>query len=480
MHATVLSGGLEDVLGEYVQAAGHILRAEIAGGAEVELELCSRGARGGARTAFYSCRPLTGAFIRERESLLTALEEHERALAALVAFDGLDRYLASAPGEPRVDLELNRATTPRAGARTRARAALQALLEEVFEGQTDFEVGPERIMRALQRLGRAEPVQSGEATILVATLRGMTIASSDVKLTKGLSILVPTALEGVPEAALAGEDGTPEDEEGDHLLVALTLETHPPTDDHAEHRRAPGGDCGDPLERGRAVLLDLLRALRLYGDGRVTLGSLAWTRSGDERRWRTVLLGAGGRPHGMLVVSPEQEDELRAFCSLVSRRAPAGNELAWALRRFEMGCERASAHEGLSDHLLALRALLEPEGPASGLLAGRVAALCATAKDRVRLTERMTKAQKLERDIVARSAAERASTRALAGDVADHLRALLRDVICGHLAPDLARVADELLSADVEESDDVGDPTTGRDATVQPVGAGEQQVLVQA
>ena len=30
-------------------------------------------------------------------------------------------------------------------------------------------------------------------------------------------------------------------------------------------------------------------------------------------------------------------------------------------------------------------------------------------------------------------------------DVADHLRALLRDVICGHLDPDLAALADELL-----------------------------------
>ena len=72
----------------------------------------------------------------------------------------------------------------------------------------------------------------------------------------------------------------------------------------------------------------------------------------------------------MLVVTAEQEDELRAFCKLVSRRAPHGNELAWALRRFELGCERADPYEALSDHLLALRALLEPEGPSSGLLAG--------------------------------------------------------------------------------------------------------------
>jgi len=203
------------------------------------------------------------------------------------------------------------------------------------------------------------------------------------------------------------------------------------------------------------VLKDLLRALRLFGDGRVTLGALAWARVGAGS-WNPVALGAGGRPHGMLVVGTEQEDELRAFCNLVSRRAPDSNELAWALRRFELGCERASAYEALSDHLLALRALLEPEGPASGLLTGRIAALCATPEDRAKLTKRMIKAQALERAAIAGTAEEHTAGLNLARDVADHLRALLRDVICGHLDPNLAALADELLIvAEVAEEAEV-------------------------
>jgi hypothetical protein len=198
-------------------------------------------------------------------------------------------------------------------------------------------------------------------------------------------------------------------------------------------------------------LRDLLSALRLYGDGRVSFGAPAWARVGGDGRWGPVVLGTGGRPHGMLVVTEEQEDELRAFCSLVSRRAPHGNELAWALRRFELGCERASDYEALSDHLLALRELLEAEGPSSGLLAGRIAALCATPERRARLTTRMTKAQALEREVIAGTASERASAITLARDVADHLRALLRDVICGHLTADLAGLADELLLAGDEQ-----------------------------
>jgi hypothetical protein len=155
----------------------------------------------------------------------------------------------------------------------------------------------------------------------------------------------------------------------------------------------------------------------------------------------------------MLVVTQEHEDELRAFCNLVSRRAPEGDELAWALRRYELGCERASPGEALTDHLLALRALLEPEGPASGLLAGRLAALCATPQDRSQLTERIVQALAIERAAIAGGGMlARSGALELAREVGDHLRALLRDVICGHLSPDLVGLADELLLADDEPS----------------------------
>jgi hypothetical protein len=150
----------------------------------------------------------------------------------------------------------------------------------------------------------------------------------------------------------------------------------------------------------------------------------------------------------MLVVTAEHEDELRAFCNLVSRRAPTDNELAWALRRFELGCERESPYDALTDHLLALRALLEPEGPASGLLAGRLAVLCATPENRADLTERIVKAIELERAAIVGGAVVRSGAHLLAREVGDHLRALLRDVICGHLSPDLVGLADELLLED--------------------------------
>jgi hypothetical protein len=123
----------------------------------------------------------------------------------------------------------------------------------------------------------------------------------------------------------------------------------------------------------------------------------------------------------------------------------------------------------MSDHLMALRALLEPEGPASGLLAGRIAALCATPEGRMKLTKRMIKAQALERAIIAGTASDQAAGLNLARDVADHLRALLRDVICGHLDPDLAVLADELL----RDEDSAEEQAIGQDAVAEapPSGA---------
>ena len=415
---------LEAALTEFLDAAAGYLGAEVAAGAEVPFELGSRaGRRGQTTTPLYCYRALTGAFIAEREAALKRLPGHAESATLLEGFDGLDRYLTS------VGTDLGRAK-----GRARVRAAIKALLEEVFSEQTDFELRPERLRGALDRLDQSAFASPSEVT-LVATLHGLTISSPELPLTKGLMIAQRDALRGAPEAAvLTGEGGRAED----HLIVVHTAED---------------ADLKDALRNGREVLRDLLRALRLFGDGRVTLGALAWARIGAGA-WSPLALGAGGRPHGMLLVTVEQEDELRAFCNLASRRAPHDNELAWALRRFELGCERESPYEALTDHLLALRVLLEPEGPSSGLLAGRLAALCATPEHRLELTERILQAVALERAAIAGATGKHAAGRALADDVADHLRALLRDVICGHLAPDLAAIADELLEG-AEESEEV-------------------------
>ena len=111
-----------------------------------------------------------------------------------------------------------------------------------------------------------------------------------------------------------------------------------------------------------------------------------------------------------------------------------------------MGCERLAPFEALTDYLLALRALLEPEGPGSGRLAGRLAAICARPEDRAAVAERTAHAISLERAVIGGLAPAHPGVDALVDELAEHLRALLRDVLCGHLDADLCAVADDLLA----------------------------------
>jgi hypothetical protein len=449
---------LQAALSEFVADAAASLHEDVLAGQEVPFELASQSGRSRGATSLYCYRPLTHAYIAKRLPKLRGLDSYGRAAALLEDFDGLDRYLiagglADVPPHSR---EAHGTRAPRA----RCDAALLALLQEAFAEQTDFdrvlERHPERFERALERLEDSTFAAIGQMT-LVATLHGLTISSPEIPLTRGLLIAQPDALQGAPEQALDAVANAQQD----HLLVVFTAEDPDP---------------GAVIAQGIGVVRELLRALRLFGDGRIALGPLAWTRIGSAP-WGTVALGTGGRPHGMLLVSGEQEEELRSFCNLVSRRAPQGNEIAWALRRFELGCERASEYEGISDHLMALRALLggpsELEladrgshrspigGPPDGLLAARLAALCATPDRRAAMTERTLRAIGLERETIAGTAVERASGLALARDLSDHLRALLRDVVCGHLPSDLVSLADELLLSG-DAIDDDSQPIEGQ------------------
>lgn len=420
---------LQPALTAFLEQAAARLHADVAAGAEVPFELEARTARmRGA--SLYCYRPLTDPFIAERFAELRRLDAYAPARAQLERCEALERYLLARGIE-----------APPRGER-HADAVLLALLQDVFEEQTDFDPSwlaqhPERLERALERLDGSALPRAGEVT-LVATLHGLAISSPQIALAQGLSLAQPDAIGGAPEQALratrAGTSG--------HLLVLYTA-----TD-------AASGAEG--VAEGVAVMHELLRTLRLFGDGRIALGARAFARVGGEGQWSTIALGAGGHPHGALLVSAEQEDELRAFCNLVSRRMPEAGPVAWALRRFELGCDRASELEGLSDHLMALRALLagpselEPEGAPDGLLAGRLAALCAVPERRAELVERTLAAIALEREAIAGAAVERAGQLAVVRDLADHLRALLRDVVCGHLRPRLAQLADEILLGEPE------------------------------
>jgi hypothetical protein len=401
----VRSHTLNAALRRYVEEVAWTLSADTAEGAEVPFELVEE--RGARSTALYCYRPLVDEFLRERQSSLLRLDGHQPALRALAQHEGLARYLKAA-GER---------VPPDQGAR--ARAALELFLQRVFAEQTTFDFDAQRFDRAYRQLEEAIFAGRTHAAAIVPVL-GLDIASDEIVLGEGLTLTRTAAFPGAPHEALNESD----------VVAAFRAEVE------------DGGP--DPFGQAGRAFRRLIVALRLYDEGGIALGPVAWTRV-DDGAWRAATLGTGGIAQGLTLIEAEEEDELRAFCSLVARRTPRSGELAWALGRYGMACERMTPAEALSDVLLALRALLEPEGPASGRLPGRVAALCAVPDDRAAMTERVAQCVTLERAIIAGTVPRSPEVDALIDELLGHLRALLRDVLCGHLDADLRGLADRLL-----------------------------------
>jgi hypothetical protein len=412
---------LHAALAAFAEEAAWQLAADTADGAEVPFEVVESSGRR-RDTPLYCYRPLTAAFIDERIGILGRLPSYLPAVHALAALGGLDAYL-EARGERRIPQE----------ARERADATLRAFLARVFEDSDDFVLTPERLQRAYGEL--EEIVLDGRSeTEVVVPLLGLAIESEEIAMGDGLALARGDAFDDPPDDAVwPRRGGAP------NVLAVLRWE-------------AAAGDEA-PLDHARVRFRRLLTSLRLFDATGIAPGPVAWARTGGGP-WHAFVLGAAaGLPRGTCPISAAQEDELRAFCTLVARRTPKSGELAWALARFEMACERRSPLEALTDHLLALRALLEPEGPGSGRVAGRVGALCATAEDRAALTERIAHAVSLERAAIAGLAPAEIGVAALVEEIGGHLRAILRDVLCGHLDSDLRSLADSLIAdAAVEPS----------------------------
>jgi hypothetical protein len=406
---------LHRLLESFTVDASSRLCAEAAAGAEMPFELAEE--RGAGRVPLYCYRPLIGDFIRSRMGSLAAMPSHADAARALSQCEALDVYLAehgaAAPPDPRGS----------------ASAALAVFLESVFSERSGFGFEPASFEAAYAELERA--VYEGHCTdTVIAPLLGVALDPDTIELSlgDGLSLIRGDALAQAPPDAVWGQGA-----EEPNVLALMAI-------DQERSERSP-------VATARARFRHLLSALRLFERGGYALGPVGWART-EAGSWRTVTIGVAGRPRQLTIVPAAQEDELRAFCRLVARRDPHP-ELAWALTRFEMGCERPSPLEALTDYLLALRALLEPEGPASGRLAQRLAVICARPDERSALTERTARAISLERSVIGGLAGGRedqAEPHPLVNELAENLRAILRDALCGHLDADLVSVADDLLA----------------------------------
>lgn len=412
---------LRTVLHEFCSDAALQLAADTHEGHEVPFEVVEGGRRD---SPLYCYRPLTAEFILQRGGVLARLPSYLPAAHALVATGHLEAWL-----------DAQGVHSPPAG-RDRADAALHCFLARAFEDSSDFVFSEERFDAAFRDLERA--VGDGRVeTVVVVPVAGLDLASDEVVIGDGLTLARGEACAEAPdEARWSRADGGPQ------ALAVLRWEP------------APGDEA--PLGHARVRLRRLLVGLHLYDGARPAFGPLAWTRTGGGT-WQPFALGVPSVACGELPVAPDQEDELRAFLSLIARRTPRHGQIAWALRRYELACERPAPAEALSDLLLALRALLEPEGPASGMLATRLAALCAEPRDRARLAQRVDHAATVERGVIAGLSVD-PQLEPLTDELSGHLRALLRDVLCGHLDPDLRGLADALAAQEAPAPQRAPDP----------------------
>jgi hypothetical protein len=394
-----------------VEASGR-LAAELAAGAEMPFDLVEE--RGGT-AALYCYQPQTREFIVGHLGLLATLESYLPAAQALADCEAADVYLtehgtARVPGDPRAIGE----------------AAIATFLASVFADRSEFGFEPVHFEAAYRELERT--LYEGHCTAtVIAPLLGVALdpETTQLPLGDGVSLIRGDAFGDAPADAVWGDGDEP------NVLALLTIDQ--------ERAARP------PISVARVRFRRILTALRLFERGGYAIGPVAWART-EAGSWRPVAIGSSGRPRMVTTVPADQEEELRAFCDLVARKLPGCGELAWALSRFEMGCERLAPFEALTDYLLALRALLEPEGPSSGRLAQRLAVICAAPDQRAALAERTAHAISLERAVVTGLAASGAGADALVAELAEHLRAILRDAICGHLDADVRSVADGLLA----------------------------------
>ena len=395
---------LHDTLAAFVAEAAHQLSEEVAGGAEVSFELAEQR---GASAALYCYRPMSDAFIAERSGMLGRLPSFAPASRALAELPNLGGYL--------------HARGVAADRRSPGEGALTAFLCAVWAEAYDFTLDADRFATAydeLERVGYA----GCSLSVVVTPVDGLVLESDRVTLGSGLTLSRAGAIADLPV-----------DLRGDAFATLAVLELH------------AGAGESPSLEAAGRRLRRLQSALRLWDPSEPGVGPLAWART-DGGPWLMVPLAGGSRrvDEDCLLVA-EEEDSLRAFCSLVARRSPRSGELAWALRRFELGCERMLALDALTDWLLATRALLGD--PADDSRAwDRLAAICAPEAQRDALAARLRDAAELERRVISGVVLPDAALEALALELSDHLRAVLRDVLCGHLDPQLRRIADELIA----------------------------------
>jgi hypothetical protein len=402
---------LNEALKRLAADAAVRLSALVAGGEQIPFDVAEEE---GPESAFHMYEPLTSRFVRERE-------EELRALPSFVpARDAVDAAGVAAPY-----LETCGERVP-ADPRERAATMLTVFLSSLWDGCTEFSLDRERLDSALAVLD-AESRDADDADVLIAPVVGLKMAPPNLQLPHGVRLIRADAIEA-PVEAMRSEGMGRAAWEPQYLAVA-------------EQHEGP-----DSAAAALQQLRELISVMRLFKAGGIGLGPYAFAPTGSGH-WSRIPTGAAPARPGGYLLSQEDAERLAELAVTLEARPDPDGALSWAVDRFEMGCARESALDGLSDHLLALRAVLEGQGPVGASLPMRASALIAADGpcDRIEARGQVESAMELERSLM--NGASSQGGLELAAWIEDGARRMLRDAALGELDADLNTAADETLIA---------------------------------
>jgi hypothetical protein len=407
---------LNESLRRLATEAATRFNAMVAEGEEIPFDVATDTAED---SPFYSYVPQTGRYVAERSGELHGLPGWSAAREAVVEAGLASMYLEArgevVPAEPG----------------TRAERMLEVFFIGLWEGSTGFALDRERLEEQIATLD-AEARSADDADVLIAPIVGLRMSMNRLQLPDGMRIVRADSI-AAPVEAMRSEGMGRAAWEPQFLAVAQQ-----------------GGDHG--AEEALHQLRELISVMRMFKVGGIGLGPFAFAPTGDDT-WRRINTGAPATRPGGYRLSEEEGTELAAFAEELEQRPDPDSALSWAVGRFEMGCERESAMEGLSDHLLALRAVLEGHGPVGASLPLRASALIADENfDRIEARERVEEVLELERALMNGRILDGAIE--LATWIEDGVRRLLRQAALGELGSDLSATADETLIATGLEAGD--------------------------
>jgi hypothetical protein len=313
----------------------------------------------------------------------------------------------------------------------RADLMLTVFFAELWEGAAGFALDRARLEGALATLD-AESRDADEAEVLIVPIVGLRMSLPRLQLPHDVRIVRADSIEA-PVDAMRSEGMGRAAWEPQYLAVA---------EQDSEHG----------AEAALMQLCELISVMRMFKAGGIGLGPYAFAPTG-EGCWRRIATGAPATRAGGYRLGEAEAEELVAFAAALEARPDPDSALTWAVGRFEMGCERPTALEGLSDHLLAMRAVLEGHGPVGASLPLRAAALIEDdSMDRLQARERVEDVLELERAMMNGLPVERAVE--LATWIEEGTRELLRQAALGELGSDLSTTADETLIVNGLEAGD--------------------------